>query len=94
MATLPGPLIQLSMICENILASTRNGAFIIKEGSITSVGRKPPIGEFGAIYADGFNAITLEDKKESYHLLHQRVELKLVFLLLKMRMKYQQISRI
>lgn len=57
MATLPGPLIQLSMICENILASTRNGAFIIKEGSITSVGRKPPIGEFGAIYADGFNAI-------------------------------------
>lgn len=56
-ATLPGPVIQLSMIDDSVLAATKNGAFLIREGAVSPVGRKPPVGHFGAVYADGFDAI-------------------------------------
>ncbi|KAH0788011.1 hypothetical protein GPJ56_008112 [Histomonas meleagridis] len=58
-ASLPGSIIQLSMINDNILAATSNGTFIIQENTITTVGHRSPVGEFGAIYADCYNAICL-----------------------------------
>jgi hypothetical protein len=59
LTTLPAGVLQLSTIGEHTLAATKNGAFIVQPGKDLPIGRKPPTGDFGAIYAQGFDAVCL-----------------------------------
>jgi hypothetical protein len=70
------------MVGDNILAATKNGAFLVANGASTPVGRKPPAGAFGAVFAQGFDAICLSrpDGKLAFAAPNGRIKATIPFL--------------